>query len=84
MSRKRNWMRWLATLPVLALLPCCTAEKPSPVVATCYPVTPWTAAQEDAQGTAYDALSAGSPLRPMIDDYVHLRAALRACAGVSK
>lgn len=86
MFNQLNWRLTLALLLVPPLLTSCTAglfsqpPLPAAVVAQCYPVVPYSAAQEAAQASAYDALPIGSPLRSLIDDYGHERAALRACA----
>lgn len=87
LSRLKFKPKWLA-LPALALLTSCgagtfnTDPTLTTPIAQCYPVVPYTPAQESAQASAYDALPPSSPLRSLIDDYGHERAALRACAGV--
>jgi hypothetical protein len=88
MSKLQKYRPAFLALPVLAQLTGCgmavSSQPPIPAVpiAQCFPVVPYSASQEAAQADAYDALPANSPLRPLIDDYGHERAALRACASV--
>jgi hypothetical protein len=68
-----------ALLAAALLLSGC--EHAAGAVAVCPPVTPYTAGQLAAVNQAQALLPDDSPILPVLEDWVRLRDAARACAG---